>query len=151
MKFTVHTEQQMAELARKFSKAIILPLIVGVSGHLGVGKTVFVRSLIRVYKIDEKVKSPTFSMIEEYNYSNINITHADLYRVKRGEQNYIDFCDYYSKNSLIIIEWIENDKSLIKKSDIIIDIEMLKNTAMRRVSFTGNSSKGKQSIQNIRS
>ena len=41
MKFTVHTEQQMAELARKFSKAIILPLIVGVSGHLGVGKTVY--------------------------------------------------------------------------------------------------------------
>ena len=79
------------------------------------------------------------------------IAHADLYRVKRGEQNYIDFCDYYSKNSLIIIEWIENDKSLMKKSDIIIDIEMLKNTAMRRVSFTGNSSKGKQSIQNIRS
>jgi hypothetical protein len=39
----------------------------------------------------------------------------------------------------------------MKKSDIIIDIEMLKNTAMRRVSFTGNSSKGKQSIQNIRS
>jgi tRNA threonylcarbamoyladenosine biosynthesis protein TsaE len=150
MKFTVQTEHQMAALAHKFSEAIILPLIVGVNGYLGVGKTAFIRSLIRVYKIDEKVKSPTFSMVEEYNYSDIEITHADLYRVKRDERNYIDFCDYYSKNSLIIIEWIENDKSLMKKSDIIIDIEILKNTNMRHVSFTGNSGKGKQLIQNIR-
>ena len=71
MKFTVQTEHQMAALAHKFSEAIILPLIVGVNGYLGVGKTAFIRSLIRVYKIDEKVKSPTFSMVEEYNYSDI--------------------------------------------------------------------------------
>ena len=150
MKFTVQTEKEMAALAHKFSEAIILPIIVGVNGYLGVGKTTFIRNLIRVYKADEKVKSPTFSIVEEYNYSNIDITHADLYRVKKDEQNYIDFRDYYSKNSLIIIEWIENDISLMKKSDIIIDIEILKNTDIRRVSFTGNSSKGKQLIQNIR-
>ena len=150
MKFTVQTEKEMAALAHKFSEAIILPIIVGVNGYLGVGKTTFIRNLIRVYKIDERVKSPTFSIVEEYNYSNIDITHADLYRVKKDEQNYIDFRDYYSKNSLIIIEWIENDISLMKKSDIIIDIEILKNTDIRRVSFTGNSSKGKQLIQNIR-
>ena len=150
MKFTVQTEQEMAALAHKFSEAIILPIIVGVNGCLGVGKTAFIRNLIRVYKIDERVKSPTFSIVEEYNYSNIDITHADLYRVKKDEQNYIDFRDYYSKNSLIIIEWIENDISLMKKSDIIIDIEILKDTDIRRVSFTGNSSKGKQLIQNIR-
>ena len=150
MKFTVQTEKEMATLAHKFSEAIILPKIVGVNGYLGVGKTTFIRNLIRVYKTDEKVKSPTFSIVEEYNYSNIDITHADLYRVKKDEQNYIDFCDYYSKNSLIIIEWIENDISLMKKSDIIINIEILKNTDIRQVSFAGNSSKGKQSIQNIR-
>jgi len=150
MKFTVQTEKEMATLAHKFSEAIILPIIVGVNGYLGVGKTTFIRNLIRVYKTDEKVKSPTFSIVEEYNYSNIDITHADLYRVKKDEQNYIDFCDYYSKNSLIIIEWIENDISLMKKSDIIINIEILKNTDIRQVSFAGNSSKGKQSIQNIR-
>ena len=150
MKFTVQTEKEMAALAYKFSEAIILPIIVGVNGYLGAGKTTFIRNLIRVYKTDEKVKSPTFSIVEEYNYSNIDITHADLYRVKKDEQNYIDFRDYYSKNSLIIIEWIENDISLMKKSDIIIDIEILKNTDIRRVSFTGNSSKGKQLIQNIR-
>ena len=150
MKFTVQTEKEMAALAHKFSEAIILPIIVGVNGYLGAGKTTFIRNLIRVYKADEKVKSPTFSIVEEYNYSNIDITHADLYRVKKDEQNYIDFRDYYSKNSLIIIEWIENDISLMKKSDIIIDIEILKNTDIRRVSFTGSSSKGKQLIQNIR-
>ena len=150
MKFTVQTEKEMATLAHKFSEAIILPIIVGVNGYLGAGKTTFIRNLIRVYKADEKVKSPTFSIVEEYNYSNIDITHADLYRVKKDEQNYIDFRDYYSKNSLIIIEWIENDISLMKKSDIIIDIEILKNTDIRQVSFAGNSSKGKQSIQNIR-
>ena len=150
MKFTVKTEKEMAVLAHKFSEAIILPIIVGVNGYLGAGKTTFIRNLIRVYKADEKVKSPTFSIVEEYNYSNIDITHADLYRVKKDEQNYIDFRDYYSKNSLIIIEWIENDISLMKKSDIIIDIEIFKSTDIRRVSFTGNSSKGKQLIQNIR-
>ena len=83
IKYTLSSEKQTQEAAKKFAKAISLPLIVGFRGDLGVGKTAFIRSLIKLYKKDERVKSPTFSLVEEYIYDKINIVHADLYRIKK--------------------------------------------------------------------
>ena len=68
MKFKIKSEKDTETLAKKFNQSISLPIIVGLNGELGSGKTVFVRSLIRAYNKNEKVKSPTFSLVEEYKF-----------------------------------------------------------------------------------
>ena len=150
MKFTVDTERQMADFANKFSKVIKPPLIIGISGELGVGKTTFIRNLIRAYKKKEIVKSPSFSIVEEYECNNIKIVHADLYRINKGEKNYLDFNSYYSKYCLILIEWIENDLKLMKNSDIIININILENSKAREVKLNGNTIHGNKLIKEIK-
>jgi len=149
IKYILNSEAQTREAAKKFSEAISLPLIVGLTGDLGVGKTAFIRSFIKLYNKDERVKSPTFSLVEEYIYDKINIIHADFYRIKENEKYYLNLEDYQSKNSLILIEWINNDQKFMTFSDIIIDINILDKKDQREIVFSGFSEKGKKIIKNI--
>jgi tRNA threonylcarbamoyladenosine biosynthesis protein TsaE len=149
MKFKIKSEKDTEILAKKFNQSISLPIIVGINGELGSGKSVFVRSLIRSYNKNEKVKSPTFSLVEEYKFKKINIIHIDLYRIKKNEKNYLNYPDYISENSLIIIEWVKNDKKIMLKSDIIIEINIMEKD-QREIKIDAISIKGKRIIQNIK-
>ena len=149
MKFKIKSERDTEILAKKFNHSIELPIIVGINGELGSGKTVFVRSLIRSYKKNEKVKSPTFSLVEEYKFNKINIIHIDLYRIKKNEKNYLNYPDYITENSLIIIEWIKNDEKIMLKSDIIIEINIIEKD-QREIKIEAMSIKGKRVVQSIK-
>ena len=147
MKIISKSEAETEELAIKFLKKISFPLIIGFSGELGVGKTQFIRSMIRTFDKDERVKSPTFGIAEEYLFKEAKIVHADLYRIKKDERDYIDFNSYYEDNFLILIEWIENDSRLFSYSDILIDMRLCKNNIDRKILFSGKSSRGKKILQ----
>ena len=147
MKIISKSEAETEELAIKFLKKISFPLIIGFSGELGVGKTQFIRSMIRTFDKDERVKSPTFGIAEEYLFKEAKIVHADLYRIKKNERDYIDFNSYYEDNFLILIEWIENDSRLFSYSDIFIDMRLCKNNIDRKILFSGKSTRGKKILQ----
>lgn len=147
MKKVVTSEKETEKLAKKFSKSICLPLIVGFKGDLGAGKTAFIRGLIRNYNKNEIVKSPTFGLIEEYNYKDIEILHADLYRIKENEKNYFDFNSYFNDKSLFLIEWIENDSKILQNSDILISIGIKDKEEERIFEFKGNTEAGKKLIK----
>ena len=147
MKIISKSETETKELAIKFLKKISFPLIIGFSGELGVGKTQFIRSMIRTFDKDERVKSPTFGIAEEYLFKEAKIVHADLYRIKKNERDYIDFNSYYEDNFLILIEWIENDSRLFSYSDILIDMRLCKNNIDRKILFSGKSTRGKKILQ----
>ncbi|MBT7542720.1 MAG: tRNA (adenosine(37)-N6)-threonylcarbamoyltransferase complex ATPase subunit type 1 TsaE [Gammaproteobacteria bacterium] len=149
MVFRIKSEKETEIIAKALNRAIELPIVIGIKGELGSGKTVFVRSLIRLYKKNEKVKSPTFSLVEEYKYNKIDITHIDLYRIKKHEKYYLNYSDYISENSLIIIEWVENDEKIMLKSDIIIELNIIEKK-QREIKLEGKSSKGKKIIQSIK-
>ena len=147
MKIISKSETETKELAIKFLKKISFPLIIGFSGELGVGKTQFIRSMIQTFDKDERVKSPTFGIAEEYLFKEAKIVHADLYRIKKDERDYIDFNSYYEDNFLILIEWIENDSRLFSYSDILIDMRLCKNNIDRKILFSGKSTRGKKILQ----
>ena len=147
MKIISKSETETKELAIKFLKKISFPLIIGFSGELGVGKTQFIRNMIQTFDKDERVKSPTFGIAEEYLFKEAKIVHADLYRIKKDERDYIDFNSYYENNFLILIEWIENDSRLFSYSDILIDMRLCKNNIDRKILFSGKSTRGKKILQ----
>jgi tRNA threonylcarbamoyladenosine biosynthesis protein TsaE len=88
--------------------------VVLISGEMGAGKTTLIKSLLKLYKSNDNVSSPTFSIINEYRtLSEDLIYHMDLYRIKTIEElEGIGFFEYiYSKNQCFI-EWgelIENN------------------------------------------
>ena len=147
MKIISKSETETKELAIKFLKKISFPLIIGFSGELGVGKTQFIRNMIQTFDKDERVKSPTFGIAEEYLFKEAKIVHADLYRIKKNERDYIDFNSYYEDNFLILIEWIENDSRLFSYSDILIDMSLCKNNIDREIFLSGKPTRGKKILQ----
>jgi len=80
--------------------------IVYLEGNLGAGKTTLVRYVLRHMGWTGSVKSPTFSILEEYAINDHEIFHADLYRID-GENDFemlgLEISE--NKKATLFIEW----------------------------------------------
>ena len=77
-------------------------------GELGSGKTTIVKSVLKKMGINDCVTSPTFSIVNEYDFSENIIYHFDLYRIEKIEElDIIGFEDYIYSQNICFIEWPE--------------------------------------------
>tara|TARA_Y100001936_G_scaffold51771_1_gene50278 strand:+ start:148 stop:564 length:417 start_codon:yes stop_codon:yes gene_type:complete len=106
-------------------------------GEMGVGKTALIKIILKHLKVKDLVKSPTFSIVNEYLTSdNKIIYHFDFFRIKdKIEVINIGFEDYLDSSNFCFIEWPNSIKNLLpndinkikmeyiseKKRKIIID------------------------------
>lgn len=101
---TEDTERIGAELAGKLKGGTIISF----SGDLGAGKTAFVRGLARGLGITERVTSPTFTIVNEYEGGFLPLFHFDLYRLGGADELYdIGWEDYLARNGICAVEWSE--------------------------------------------
>ncbi len=106
------TEGWLKKVSTKYTKRD-KALVVGLSGHLGAGKTAFVKAVAKVLGIEESVTSPTFVIMKVYDGRSIEwkkLLHIDLYRLeKKEEMTALKLEEVIAdKNNLIMIEWPEN-------------------------------------------
>ena len=95
-------------------------MIIGFTWDLGTGKTQFIKFLLNNYIKDEIIKSPTFSLIEEYSSKEFDFIHMDLYRVSDREIIEMGITDNFSNRAICLIEWVEKNAFLMNKIDIHI-------------------------------
>ena len=114
--------KELAEIFAKCCTQIESPCVIYLLGDLGVGKTTFAQFFIRYFGFD-KVKSPTYTLVETYQNDRADIHHFDCYRLTDPEElEYIGIRDYLKSNSLQLIEWPELGKGSIAKADISIKL-----------------------------
>ena len=78
------------------------------NGNLGTGKTFLVKSILKNSGWGNSVKSPTYTLCEEYEFNNMLFLHIDLYRTSEAEDILIfDLDRKTSGKKIIIIEWPE--------------------------------------------
>jgi len=100
-------------------------LVVGLSGHLGAGKTAFVKLIAKYLGVTETVTSPTFVIMKIYQTKNEvwpRLVHIDAYRLERREElEAIRWEDLVAdKNNLIMLEWPENVE--LNKNDMDLSL-----------------------------
>jgi tRNA threonylcarbamoyladenosine biosynthesis protein TsaE len=85
IQLTLPTEEATTHIASRISEMLTIGDTLLISGPIGAGKTHFCRSLIqsrlRSEGRMEEVPSPTFTLVQIYDLNNVEIWHADLYRV----------------------------------------------------------------------
>ena len=97
------------------------------SGDLGAGKTKLVQEIGKSLNIKANISSPSFNILNIYDYKDIEIYHYDLYRLKHPDEIINLDLDYALENSLTIIEWPEIILHLLPKNIIHIDIKIIEN------------------------
>ena len=110
-------EVELTAWGERFGRAASAPLVVGLTGELGAGKTTLARAICRGYGVTDDVTSPTFTLVHRYAAPRSPVYHVDLYRL-RGPQDLtnIGWDDMLAEDALVLIEWGEKFKSIQKKA-----------------------------------
>jgi len=83
-------------------------VFVALYGDLGAGKTAFVRGFAEKFSKGSRVKSPTYTIVNEYRRGSRPLFHFDFYRVEDGDELLGFGFDEYVENGICITEWSEN-------------------------------------------
>ena len=92
-------------------------------GELGAGKTTFARALLRALGVGERIKSPTYSLIESYRVGALDIHHLDLYRIAdAGELEWLGLGDLWQAGTLLVVEWPERGAGALPAPDLTVQL-----------------------------
>jgi tRNA threonylcarbamoyladenosine biosynthesis protein TsaE len=124
MKITLLNEQETELLGAELWRALPEKCLVFLHGDLGAGKTTLTRGVLRAAGHKGAVKSPTYTLVEEYDIANRKVYHFDLYLVKDPEElELIGIRDYFEQQSLCFIEWAELGKGFLPQPDVELTIK----------------------------
>ena len=126
MEWQVSTEQETAVVAAKLAPLLHKGDVILLNGTLGVGKTTFVRALIRfLVKKEIDVPSPTFTLLQTYDTPNFTIYHFDFYRLKSPEEAYEIGIEDAFIEGVSLIEWPDKVATLLPKKHRSITFQLL--------------------------
>lgn len=74
------------------------------TGDLGAGKTTLTKGIALGLGIDQMIKSPTYTIIREYQQGRLPLYHMDVYRIESGADD-LGLDDYFEGDGLSVIEW----------------------------------------------
>lgn len=122
----LNDETALLNYASELAKQIQAPSIIYLQGPLGAGKTTLTRGLLRAWGYEGTVKSPTFTLVESYEFSTFSVHHFDLYRIRDPEELVlIGVRDYCNSDSICIFEWPECAQGQLVAADFSIEIQIL--------------------------
>jgi len=111
------------EMAKKFALKLKPNDVLALSGELGAGKTRFVQGLAVGLGVPAKsyVRSPSFTLMNEYNGGRLNLYHFDFYRLHNSKElGDLGLDEYFDGDGVTVIEWADRfSKTLPKRTKFV--------------------------------
>ena len=116
-------EAATQRLGRALANTLAGSGVIFLRGQLGAGKTTLVRAILRELGYSGPVKSPTYTLVEEYQLARVRLFHFDLYRLSDPEElEFFGIRDYLASAALFFIEWPEKGQGLLPTADLEINL-----------------------------
>lgn len=113
-------ESATSALGRCAAGALDGGLVVYLQGELGAGKTSFARALLGALGVGERIKSPTYSLVEGYRAGDRAAWHLDLYRIADpGELEWLGLDALADPEALVLVEWAERGRGALPAADLV--------------------------------
>ena len=105
-----HSEEETLRIGKEIGRQLEPPLAILLYGELGVGKTVLTRGLAEGLGVADSsaVRSPSFTLVNEYPCPQGTLYHVDLYRLEGPRDLYsIGIEEILANPLVVIVEWAE--------------------------------------------
>ncbi len=103
-----HSEEETHAIGLRLGRRVRRGDLIGLHGELGSGKTCLVRGLAEGLEIPpHKVRSPTFTLVNEYSGGRLPLYHIDLYRLSPSALDRMALRDYLYGDGICVVEWFE--------------------------------------------
>ena len=123
MKFITNSEEETEALGARLADALAEGRVVAFTGDLGAGKTAFVSGMARALGVEERVTSPTFTIVNEYEGGRLPLFHFDMYRLGSADELFhIGWEDYLARGGVCAVEWSENVTGAIEPDAVRVSI-----------------------------
>ncbi len=138
MEYVTNSEAETQALGRRLGERLGPGAVVAFTGDLGAGKTALTRGLAEGLGIADRVTSPTFTIVNEYEGGRLPLFHFDLYRLGSSDELYeIGWEDYLARGGVCAVEWSENAADALEDDAVCIDIRRGDGPDRRKIEITG--------------
>ncbi len=120
--------------------------VIFLQGELGAGKTTLVRGFLQACGVEGKIKSPTYTLIETYEGSSVNMVHMDLYRLNHpNEMDNLNIRDYLDDKTILLIEWPEKALAKLPSPDLSCQLDF--SPQGRKITVKFHTPKGQSIVE----
>ena len=137
MEYISNSAQETEALGERLAARLRPGDVIAYTGDLGAGKTAFTRGLARGLGVADRVTSPTFTIVNEYEGGRLPLLHFDMYRLGSADELWgIGWDDYLARGAVCAVEWSENVEEAFTGDEVTVRFEKL-GPGERRITIGG--------------
>jgi tRNA threonylcarbamoyladenosine biosynthesis protein TsaE len=136
--FTSSSEKDLNRAAQLLLTSFSDCRVFALNGDMGAGKTTFIQAIAKELGVSDRVVSPSYSILNEYESKNLgSVYHFDFYRINHpSELEQLGASEFIDSGSYCFIEWAElapeflppryvKVNLIVQGEDRIIDMEII--------------------------
>jgi tRNA threonylcarbamoyladenosine biosynthesis protein TsaE len=117
-------EQATRAFAAKVASALEGGAVFHLHGELGAGKSSFARALLQALGVAGRIKSPTYSLVENYPLDRGQAWHLDLYRIADPDElQWLGMDALGESDAVVLIEWPQRGTGAIPPADVELQLD----------------------------
>jgi len=134
-------EADLGRWGRRIGESIATPAVIGLTGPLGVGKSVLARAIGAGAGVEGTMPSPSHNLLFRYSTpSGRDVVHLDLYRLSSPDEVWeLGWSQLGAENEIVLIEWPDRARDLLPHDHWLIELSVptdeihVRDVAVRRV------------------
>lgn len=134
---TLADEAATVSLAEDLAMILRAGDVVALKGDLGAGKSTLARALLRALADDPEleVPSPTFTLVQAYDFGRLTVSHLDLYRIEDPEELEELGFDEAARDGAALVEWPERAEGRLPDDTLWLSLAPGADEGSRQVDF----------------